>query len=214
MKRNRLDKRFFDSTRGKLILLLRGSERTVDELTKELGLTDNAVRSHLFTLERDGLIAQSGVVKGFRKPHFVYSLTPEAEHLFPKPYDELFKQLLESLKGKVSSKALEDVLKEVGRRIAKASADKLGNDAEIDKRLESALESLEELGGTAELVKDEKGAVIQSGGCPLSAAVVDHPEVCKLAEALIAEIVKAPVKENCNREKMPRCRFEISFSEG
>jgi predicted ArsR family transcriptional regulator len=213
MKRNRLDKRFFDSTRGKLILLLRGSERTVDDLTKELGLTDNAVRSHLFTLERDGLITQSGVIKGFRKPHFAYSLTPEAEHLFPKPYDALFNQLLESLKGKVSSEALEDVLKEVGRRIAKARTDGLDDDAGIDKRLENALESLEELGGIAELVKDEKGAVIKSGGCPLSAAVVDHPEVCKLAEALIAEIVNAPVKENCDREKMPRCRFEISLLE-
>lgn len=211
MKKNKFNKRFFESTRGKIVLLLRGTERTVDELAKELGLTDNAVRSHLFMLERDGLVRQSGMIKGFRKPHFAYTLTNESEHLFPKPYDALFNQLLDSLKNRLSKKALREILREVGQKIARSKTAALSGKTDLNSRLETALKTLEELGGQAELTKDENGAVISSSGCPLAAAVADHPEVCKLAESLIAEIVQQPVKENCNREKMPQCHFEILF---
>ena len=71
--------RFFESTRGHIVALLRGSTKTVDELSKLLELTDNAVRAHLATLERDGLVRQTGTRRGLRKPHYQYSLTPEAE---------------------------------------------------------------------------------------------------------------------------------------
>src|ERR1051325_6738085 len=87
MKHTKLDRRFLESTRGQVITLLRGEPRTVEELAGLLELTDNAVRAHLTTLERDGLVRQSGVRRGPRKPHFTYTLTPEAERLFPQAYD-------------------------------------------------------------------------------------------------------------------------------
>src|SRR5215467_7168139 len=102
MKAAKLNKRFFDSTRGQIVNLLRGSRGTVNELADKLGLTDNAVRAHLLTLERDGLIRQSGLQKGSRKPHFAYELTPEAEHLFPKAYDTLLNQFITVLKQRLT----------------------------------------------------------------------------------------------------------------
>src|SRR5581483_9280869 len=48
--------RLFKSTRGKILDLLRTRERTVNELAAELHLTDNAVRAHLASLERDRLV--------------------------------------------------------------------------------------------------------------------------------------------------------------
>src|ERR1041385_5375211 len=81
------DKRFFDSTRGQIVTLLRSAPCTVEELAGKLNLTDNAVRAHLATLERDGLVRQSGLRRGPRKPHFTYVLTDEADKLFPKAAD-------------------------------------------------------------------------------------------------------------------------------
>ena len=78
------NQRFLASTRGQIITLLRRSSRTVDELAQALNLTDNAVRAHLATLERDGVVQQSGVRRGSGKPASVYDLAPEAEQLFPK----------------------------------------------------------------------------------------------------------------------------------
>jgi predicted ArsR family transcriptional regulator len=75
MKRTKLDKRFFDSTRGRIVTLMRGTTMTVSDLAEKLELTDNAVRANLLSLERDGLIRQSGLQRGTRKPHFAYQLT-------------------------------------------------------------------------------------------------------------------------------------------
>ena len=85
----RWDQKFFASTRGRIVTLLRCTGRTVEELARALGLTDNGVRSHLAILERDGIVRQHGTIshEGGGKPAYVYELTPEAEEdLFTKAY--------------------------------------------------------------------------------------------------------------------------------
>jgi predicted ArsR family transcriptional regulator len=206
MKHTKLDRRFLESTRGQIVALLRGEPRTVEELAGLLELTDNAVRAHLTTLERDGLVRQSGVRRGPRKPHFTYSLTPEAERLFPKAYDDLLNQLIVVLKRRLSDEDLEGVLREVGQNLA-ADVPVAGDD--LRSRVQAALKTLENLGGAALAEREGEKTVIRSGVCPLAEAVSIHPEVCRLAESLIAGIVKVPVSEHCDREGAPRCRFEI-----
>ena len=204
----KLDKRFFDSTRGRVVKSVRGTRKTVNELSEELGLTDNAVRAHLLSLERDGLIRQSGIQRGTRKPHFSYELTEEAEHLFPKAYDAILNQLISALKGRLSPAALKEVLREVGRSLAggQANARKGGN---LETRAGRALSALEAIGGSARIEKENGKLYIRSEGCPLAAAVAEHPEVCGLAENLVSEIIGMEVHERCDREGTPRCRFEI-----
>ena len=88
------NQRFFSSTRGKIVALLRHASKTVDDLAQALGLTDNAVRAHLATLERDGLVQQHGSRPGKRKPAVIYDLAPAAEDLFPKAYSLVLRQIL------------------------------------------------------------------------------------------------------------------------
>jgi predicted ArsR family transcriptional regulator len=211
MKRTQFDQRFFDSTRGRLVTLLRGTTKTVNELAEELELTDNAVRAHLLSLERDGLIKQSGIQRGTRKPHFAYQLTEEAEQLFPKAYDALLNQLIAVLKGRLTPEALEEVLREVGRSLARAGA--ANQTSDMDSRIIGALAALEAIGGSARVEKENEKVVIRSESCPLAAAVAEHPEVCRLAETLLSEIIGFEVREQCDRNGPPRCRFEVIGSE-
>jgi predicted ArsR family transcriptional regulator len=210
MERTKFDKRFFDSTRGRIVALLRGTMKTVNELAEELELTDNAVRAHLLSLERDGLIKQSGIQRGTRKPHFAYQLTEEAEQLFPKAYDALLNQLIAVLKGRLTPPELEEVLREVGRSLAAAAS---GNNAGIESRIEKALAALEAIGGAARVEKENGKTVICSESCPLATAVAEHPEVCRLAETLLSEVIQLEVREQCDRSGTPRCSFEVIGSE-
>jgi len=60
------DERFFPSTRGQVMqamALLRGGDRSVEELAQALGLTANAVRAHLVTLERDEIVRQGSAAE-------------------------------------------------------------------------------------------------------------------------------------------------------
>ena len=208
MEAMKLDQRFFESTRGQIVTILRTSPCTVEELATKLELTDNAVRAHLATLERDGLVRQSGIRRGARKPHFTYALTDEADGLFPKAYDVLLNQLIAVLKTRLGSAETEDVLKEVGRAVAANTPQ--GHDASLQSRVQKALKVLEAIGGSAEIEQYDDKIVICGNGCPLAAAVSVHPEVCQLAEKLVSEIVQAPVVEKCDRDTRPQCRFEIT----
>ncbi len=208
MVRTKLDSRFFESTRGKIVLALRESARTVNDLAAALGLTDNAVRAHLLTLERDGLVEPGGTIKGYRKPHSVFRLTAEARHVFPAFYDSLFNRLMDAVKRRMSDSSLASVLEEVGREMG------AGNAADparpLQDRVQNALNALQELGGTATAATEDGKVAIKGGGCPFADAVVEHPEVCKIAESLVQEIVGEPVSETCDRSSSaPKCRFVI-----
>src|SRR5437667_5695481 len=178
--------RFFVSTRGKIIRLLRRSSRTVEELAQALDLTDNAVRAQLALLERDGLIQQRGSRRGSSKPAYVYGLTPAAEELFPKAYGPVLRQFLEVLHERLTAEEVEALMRATGHRLAAMWSVPPG---EVRTRLERAVEALNELGGLAELERHNGTYVIQGYSCPLAAVVPGHPEVCRLAASLLTELV-------------------------
>jgi predicted ArsR family transcriptional regulator len=211
MKSTRWNERFWVSTRGRIILLLRQSSRTVNELAEALGLTANGVRTHLISLERDGLVRQSGTRPGPRKPHITYDLTPEAEQLFPRVYGPILHHLLDVLKERMPPEELEGALRAVGHRLAAAYRPAVPADT-LRGRVEQALTVLGALGGLAESGADDGKLVIRSFDCPLAVAVAGHPEACRLVETLLADILGVPVHQRCQTAPSPRCYFEVEVA--
>lgn len=198
--------RFLASTRGRLIALLRRAPRTVDELAQQLDLTDNAVRAHLATLERDGLARQRGVRRsgGSGKPAYAYELTPEADQLFPKPYADVLGELLAALNDQIPPVDVEALLRASGRHLATQSPAAHGD---LRSRLEAAVAALNQLGGLAELDEDDEHLVVRGYSCPLAALVPNHPEVCRLAESFVSEVAGVPLRQCCDHGPTPHCRF-------
>jgi len=206
------DQKFFESTRGQLVTLLRRGGRTVEELAQVLVLTDNGVRAHLATLERDGLVQQRGSVRrssGGGKPAYVYELTSEAENLFPKAYEPVLHRLLDVLSERMGPEESEMLLRAVGNRLAEGQT--VPEDG-IHVRLEAAVAVLNELGGLAELEERDGSFVIRGYSCPLATVTPNHPEVCRLAESLVTELAGIPVYEHCDRGERPRCCFEVPLN--
>jgi len=208
MKGSKLNKRFFDSTRGRMVAALKKGSRTVNDLAAELGLTDNAVRAHLLALERDGLVAPAGMVKGFRKPHASYQLTAEAKHIFPRSYDSILNRLIGILKQRYRQMPLATIFHDLGRDLA---GDDLSR-VTADERMTRALESLEEMGGAPHVINENGKTFIKSESCPFADSVIEHPEVCKIAESMVEKIVGKKVVETCDRTASPKCCFAIGDS--
>src|SRR5262245_10371996 len=118
MSVTRWDSRFFETTKGRVLALLRRGSRTIDELASALGVTDNAIRIHIAALERDGIVHQRGVRPTGGKPAYSYEVVPEAERLFTKAYIPVLTQLVAALEDRMTPAELEDLLSDVGRRVA------------------------------------------------------------------------------------------------
>ena len=200
--------RLFKSTRGKILELLRTREWTVNDLAAELRLTDNAVRAHLASLERDRLVAQSGIRPGIRKPHTTYALGPEAEHIFPKAYGRLVSLLMSIFSRQVKPRNLRAGMRAAGRAVAHEHLRELHGKTR-EQRIDAALGILKELGGAASFREEDGKHFIYGNGCPIAAATANHPEACLLAESLLTEIIGSPVKERCIRGPTPSCRFQV-----
>ena len=212
MKGTKFGQNFFESTRGRVLDLIRQGVSTVEGLSTRLGLTDNAVRAHLATLERDRLVEQHGLQRGPRKPHFSYRLSPEAEQLFPKAYHALLSRLLAILKLRLDPDQLNEILNEVAGSLA-VGLSATRNSETLEAKAQQAVEVLGELGGTSRIENEDGRLLIRSNsGCPFSEVVSEHPEVCRLAETLLSEITGATVTERCDRGEAPRCTFEILSS--
>jgi predicted ArsR family transcriptional regulator len=205
---SRWSKRFAESTRGRIVALLRGEPRTVEQLARALGLTDNAVRSHLVALERDGLIEPSPSRRaGAGKPAYAYAVTENAEVLLSTAYAPMLANLLEVLEERSERAEREQIMRAVGKRLAQGRRVPAGAPR---RRLSAAVELFNELGTVATVERFDGSASIRCPSCPLGAIVGNHPEVCEALAGAIEELVAARTSVRCDRgDGRPRCSFAV-----
>lgn len=204
-----LGNRFFDSTRGRIVALLRRGTRTVDELAESLGLTDNAVRTQLAALERDGLARAAGAkrVGDARKPSTLYELPVESEPALSSAYAPVLTALVSTIAAELPPEQVERLMRETGRRIARESG--LEASGSTLERARLAADVLTALGGDLEVVRVRGQVHLRGFGCPLSATTAGQPSVCSAVETMIAELTGEPVRECCHHGERPRCAFAI-----
>jgi predicted ArsR family transcriptional regulator len=61
-----------------------------------------------------------------------------------------------------------------------------------------------------ELEAFEDHYCLRGYSCPLVAGVSTHPEACRLTEALLTELVGAPVQEHCGESGKLQCYFTVA----
>lgn len=198
-----------DATRARVLSLLREGKWTVDDLARRLGLTDNAVRFHIATLESAGTVRKEGVLKrqGAGKPADLYTLTPDAEESFSRAYAPVLAACVAELRENMTTPQLVAFLRRVGKRIADGIGRSRGS---LPNRVAGAADLLNALGGVATVEKSGNVYHIVGRACPLGRAVEADHCVCAAVTALVAEVVEADVAERCDRSGRPRCHFEIS----
>jgi len=199
--------RLLGETQVKMLMLLRRSRQTITGLAEHLELTDNAVRTHVAALDKDGMIEQVGTRREARgKPARVYALTREGEELFPKAYALVLAGLVEEVSRTEGRERAIELLRAVGERVA----ERVEPSRDPKARVKAAAAVLRSLGGDIEVQRTDRGWLLQGYGCPLSAVTAKHPEVCAVAKALVEEVTGQQVTECCDRSDRPRCAFQVS----
>ena len=200
------EQHFGNSTRGRIVAILRRGRSSVDELAAALGLTDNAVRAHIATLERDGVVAVTGSRRDgtVGKPATLYGVADGADTLFSSAYAPALSALIAEL-GTRYPDQIQSLLRGAGRRLAKPAT---GTFAE---RVGEAAKLLTEMGGDADIVQTHDGYEIQGHGCALAHAVSADPATCCMMEQMLSDVTGARVCEKCDRsQNPPHCAFAIT----
>lgn len=195
-------------TRGKLIALIRRGVRTVDELAIELGVTDNAVRVQLQTLQKAGVVNAAGTRHGTGagKPATLYEITPAAEPALSSAYPPVLTALLAALADKLPPVELDEILRDAGRRLASADP---ATRRSLESRVSAAADVLTALGAEIDVERTPDGFQLLGHACPLASAVRAEPRACLVVQELVSALVGSPVRECCDRSNGARCRFEV-----
>ncbi len=206
--------RFFQTTRGKIVseLRRRGSASATD-LARSFGLSANAIRQQLVVLERDGLVAERPVRRGPTKPTYEFSLTADADSLFPQSYDKMLTAVLREVRSQFGTAGVEQVFGGLSRRAAERARATV-TATEPEAKVAQLTEMLRKSGVVAEYSLIDGGFAVHEHNCPYSAAAKEHPEVCQVIHHVIDETIGG---EHVQTESLARggkeCRFELRPSE-
>jgi predicted ArsR family transcriptional regulator len=169
------------------------------------------VRQQLIALERDGYVMERSVRRGPTKPTLEYSLTANAETLFPQQYDRMLNAVLREVKENFGAGALDTVLGKLGDRASAKYRAKLSSPDTKGRVLELA-SLLRENGVEADVVVGSGGSIeLREHNCPYAQTVSEHPEVCSIIHTVLRDGVDGDVLQiESIATGGDACRFEIT----
>lgn len=202
--------RFFQSTRGRIVEELRRRRcASAVDLAQTFGLTANAVRQQLLVLERDGLVAERPVRRGRTKPTHEFSLTAQAESLFPQHYDKMLSAVLHEVREQYGTGGVSAVFEGIAKRTAAKAKKRITAD-ETGAKLEQLTELLHEGGVNAQYSLIDGGFALHEHNCPYSEVVKEHPEVCSVIHHVLDETIGGThVQTESLATGGQECRFEL-----
>jgi predicted ArsR family transcriptional regulator len=202
--------RFFQTTRGKIVTELRrqGSASAAD-LARQFGLSPNAVRQQLVVLERDGLVVEKPVRRGPTKPTLEFSLTQDADRLFPQSYDKMLDAVLREVREQFGSPAVERIFDGLSKRAVERARQRITAETP-EQKVAQLTEMLRESGVVAEYSLIDGGFALHEHNCPYSGVSKEHPEMCQVIHNVIDETIGGEhVQTESLLEGGKECRFEM-----
>jgi len=158
-------------------LKVQGS-RTADELARELGISQVAVRQHLASLEAEKSVDIEIERKGLGRPSHRYRLTAQGDECFPRKYDVLANGILNELRAWQGEAAVHELVLRHRERLRQDWQPRLSGKKTCEKVNELA-RLLTELGFMAEVSSERPGTyTLVKRNCVLCAVARNHPDAC------------------------------------
>ena len=195
-------------TRLRLLdVLKQGGPRPVRELCLSLGVSAMAVRQHLSGLERDGLVQRRAARRTLGRPESLYGLTPAAETHFPKRFDMLARELLETAQATLGPAGFEKLL---GARLERQAVTfgRRVRGRNVEARLRELAAIQDENGFMASC--DVSRLEIVQHNCAICSVAERFPEMCRLELQLFERLLGAKVERVEHRlQGGVACRYQV-----
>jgi predicted ArsR family transcriptional regulator len=199
-------------TQGSLLreLLRSKAGLTIDALAVRLEISRNAVRQHLLSAERDGLVTRRAAKRAVGRPEHVYILTAAGAELFPRQYSWMSELLLQSLQRETGPAKLERRLGEMGRETGAGLKAQLPGAPGSKTQLAALAKAMTGMGYDAAAVTSGGKTVIEAHNCVFHKLAVQYPQVCRFDTALLESSTGCGVEHRaCMAKGGDACRFHF-----
>lgn len=195
----------------KLLLKNKGG-LTIDALSKQLGITRNAVRQHIAALEQERLVTQGIIRPSGGRPEQLYVLTDTGKEVFPRQYSWFAQLMIESLQQESGTEGLRERLGSMGAALAQQLARQYAELENGPQKIAQLAEIMEALGYNARLGDAESDAsVIEADNCIFHTLAMKNPEICQFDLALLSTFTHSTVDhQTCMATGGHVCRFKFT----
>lgn len=185
---------------------------TVDELSKRLEITRNAVRQHLAALENDGLVAQGTTRPSGGRPEQLYVLTDAGKEHFPRHYSWFAQLIIESIKQESGAEGLRERMDAMGSEVAQQLRRQYSGLENQQQKVEKLSEVMEQLGYNTKSATVVDGApTIEADNCVFHNLAIKNPEVCQFDLALLSTFTDSEIDhQECMASGGNVCRFKFT----
>ncbi len=203
-----------------LVLLKRTGCASVEQAAGALAVASMTARQHLMNLERDGLIVAEKARRATGRPHYLYSLTPKGEEMFPRRFDVLAQVMLDEVAGlspeDVAGISADEKRALLVRRTADRLADRYRKQVEgrsLEERVIAVADILHLIGGFAEWTRTEEGFEIRDYNCCFAKLNTGaESSGCEWHIRLLTQLLNWPVRHEVFVEgRVECCRYLIEI---
>ncbi len=185
-------------------LLLRNGALTIAELVEKLGVTTTAVRQQINRLLAEGWLEQSQRRQGPGRPAHVLTLSEQAKRALAPASDPIARLLLDEIADTEGPDRTRDILRGVGRRMARELHPHVGAGS-AQQRVRNLADWLRQGGARVETVAARGGTTLTVFTCPYHDLAQEHHEICEIERAAVGEAVGGEVELQQCMSKGDRC---------
>ena len=198
-----------------LLKLLRGNKAglSVDELSKGLEITRNAVRQHLASLETEGLIEAGNMrPSGGGRPQQLYVLTEKGKESFPRQYSWLAQLVVASVQREEGAENMGKRLNDIGVGVAQQIRTQYPELTTHKEKVEKLAEVMDQLGYNARNVSQPGGeSMIEADNCVFHRMAIKDTEICHLDRGLMETFTDSKIEhDECMATGGNLCRFKLT----
>jgi predicted ArsR family transcriptional regulator len=199
-----------------LLSLKQGGPATIAKLASRLKMTGEAIRQHLLQLEGEGWIEKRTIRTpghGGGRPSMYYRVTSEGEHLFPKSYDSLTVEVLDTVAEQLGPAAITQLLKTMTEARVREWEPRLRGLSLLD-RLE-ALKQVYSIDDTFMEVEQSSGKLrLVEHNCPFLNVAKRRPVLCSVTVSVLTRLLGfRVVREERFQDGDGHCAFRVMLEE-
>lgn len=203
----------FPSPRRDILYYLKqNGPATVADLSSHMQMTGEAVRQHLLQLTQDRYIQRQSEripTAGAGRPSLTYSLTMEGEHLFPKSYDGLTVELIDTIMVQLGEDSLKQILSSMTESKVQQWEFRLRG-LSLRERAAALKDIYMENDSFIEVEQNGEEILLIERNCPFANVAMKRPALCSVTVNLLTRLLGLRVvRKETFQNGDGRCVFSI-----